>query len=416
MSAMKMLSIISAILLLPADASLQQQGTAPARGREKAADKSAVRGGEDEFGPYQPIAGWPQPLAGQLKGSEGFTWGSTAGVFAETANKIFIAQRGEIALPPTLKPGMPVWAAGLRASSQKFRSANFILTVDANGKLIDNWTWNDHLITHPHSVFISPYDPEKHVWVIDDGGSQILKFTNDGKKLVMKLGEKDKDGDDERHFAGPTGIVFLPDGSFFVSDGYRNSRVVKFDRNGKFLLAFGKKGVGSGSNDPGRVGCGGPAQHCGDLETRPYYMNTVHSVAIGADGRLYVSDRSNSRIQIFDLNGKYLDEWRNIKSPYFLYATQDRHLWVADGVFQKIVEYDLNGKFVYSWGTQGGGNGKGIPDIGGMPGVLFGVHCVSVDQDGNFYTAEVSGGRAQKFTPRKGVESTRIVGQPVKLK
>jgi hypothetical protein len=111
-----------------------------------------------------------------------------------------------------------------------------------------------------------------------------------------------------------------------------------------------------------------------------------------------------------------LDEWRNIKSPYFLYATQDRHLWVADGVYQKIVEFDLNGKFIYSWGTQGGGNGKGIPDIGGMPGALFGVHCITVDQDGNFYTAEVSSGRAQKFAPRKGADSTKMVGQPVRLK
>lgn len=385
MSARNWLLVVGAVVLLAPAASMQEKGSAQ------------VKGGEDEFGPYEPVPNWPQPLAGQVPGSEGYTWGSTAGIFAETPNKMFIAQRGEQPLPPKLKPGMPVWAAGLRASGEKFRSANFILTVDANGKLIDNWTWNDKLITHPHSVAISPYDPEKHVWMIDDGGSQVLEFTNDGKKLVMKLGEKDKDGNDEKHFAGPTGIIWLPDGSFFVSDGYRNTRVVKFDKNGKFLLAFGEKG------ESGK-------------ETRPYYMNTVHSVAIGADGRVYVSDRSNSRIQIFDQNGKYLDQWPNIKSPYFLYATQDRHLWVADGVYQKIVKYDLNGKFLYSWGTQGGGNGKGIPDIGGMPGAIFGVHAISVDQDGNFYTAEVSSGRAQKFRPKKEADPAKMVGQPVKLK
>jgi hypothetical protein len=373
------------------------------------------KGGEDEFGPYEPVANWPQALAGQIPGSEGYTWGSTAGIFAETPNKIFIAQRGEIPLPPMLKPGMPVWAAGLRASSQKYRNANYILTVDANGKLIDNWTWNDHLITHPHSVLISPYDPEKCVWVIDDGGSQVLKFTNDGKKLVMKLGEKDQDGNDETHFAGPTGIAFLPDGSFFVSDGYRNTRVVKFDKNGKFLLTFGKKGQAISGNEPRGPDCASPAQHCGALETRPYYMNTVHGIAIGADRRVYVSDRSNSRIQIFDQNGKYLDRWTNIRSPYFLYASQDRHIWVADGIYQKIVEYDLNGRFIYSWGTQGGGNGRGIPDIGAMPGALFGVHGFTVDQQGHFYTAEVSSGRAQKFRPRKGADPAKMVGQPLKL-
>src|SRR5476649_2650056 len=406
--------LAGALVFFTTVASTQQnRAPRPTTERPIATAAGSEKGGEDEFGPYEPVANWPLPLAGQLPGSEGYTWGSTAGIFAETPNKIFIAQRGEIALSPTLKPGMPVWAVGLRASGQKYRSANYILTVDANGKLLDNWTCNDSLITHPHSVVISPYDPEKHVWLIDDGGSQILKFTNDGKKLVMKPGEKDKDGDDDAHFAGPSGIAFLPDGSFFVTDGYRNTRVVKFDRTGKFLLAFGKKGQ-AGGDEPGDSRCA-PGQSCGSLETRPYYMNTPHSVAIGADGRVYVADRANSRIQIFDRNGIYLDEWRNIKSPYFLYATQDRHLWVADGRYQKMIEYDLNGKFIYSLGTQGGGNGRGIPDLGNTPGALFGVHCITVDQEGNFYTAEVSSGHAQKFRPRKGADPAKMIGQPLKL-
>ena len=112
----------------------------------------------------------------------------------------------------------------------------------------------------PHRVLINPYDPEKHVWLIDDGAHSIYKFTNDGKKLVMTLGEFKVPGNDEKHFARPTDVAWLPDGTFFVSDGYVNTRVVKFDKNGKFLLTWGQKG-----NEPN--------------ETRPGYMNTVHAIA-----------------------------------------------------------------------------------------------------------------------------------------
>ena len=112
----------------------------------------------------------------------------------------------------------------------------------------------------PHRVLINPYDPEKHVWLVDDGAHSIYKFTNDGKKLVMTLGEFKVPGNDEKHFDRPTEIAWLPDGTFFVSDGYVNTRVVKFDKDGKFLMTWGQKG-----NEPN--------------ETRPGYMNTVHAIA-----------------------------------------------------------------------------------------------------------------------------------------
>ena len=164
-----------------------------------------------------------------------------------------------------------------------------------------------------------PYDPERHVWLVDDGAHSIYKFTNDGKKLVMTLGEFKVPGDDERHFGRPTEIAWLPDGTFFVSDGYTNTRVVKFDRNGKFLMTWGMKG-----NEP--------------IETRPGYMNTVHAIAIDAKRRVYVSDRANSRVQVFDENGKFLDVWPGIRRPYSFLMSADQHLWIADGNTQKMPE------------------------------------------------------------------------------
>jgi Homeodomain-like domain len=111
--------------------------------------------------------------------------------------------------------------------------------VDRNGRLIESWEQHNKPFVRPHRVLVSPYDPERHIRLVDDGAQMIYKFTRDGKKLVMQLGEFRVAGNDEKHFARPTDIAWLPDGTFFVSDGYTNSRVVKFDPNGKFLLTWG---------------------------------------------------------------------------------------------------------------------------------------------------------------------------------
>lgn len=335
------------------------------------------RGGEDETGPYEVVSNWPQPIPG----FEGYKWGSTAGVFAETPNKVFIFQRGLI------PPGPPGGRGGpaVQATSAQPKWTHCLIVVDANGKLIEAWTQHDNLFVRPHKVLISPYDPEKHIWLVDDGAHQVFKFTNDGKKLVMRLGEAKVPGNDDKHFARPTDIAWLPDGTFFVTDGYTNTRVLKFDKTGKFLMTWGQPKP-AGSAKPG-----------------PSEFNTVHGIAIDNKRRLYVSDRGHSRIQIFDENGKYLDEWNNIRQPYHLFMAADQNLWVSDGVSNKILKYDLTGKLLDSWGT-----------YGAFPGGLWGTHQISVDQDGNLYTAEVFNGRAQKLRPRKGLDRARFVGQPLR--
>ena len=89
-----------------------------------------------------------------------------------------------------------------------------------------------------------------------------------------------------------------------------NTRVVKFDKNGKYLMTWGEKGT--------------PPN-----ETRPNYMNTVHSIAIDAKRRVYVADRANSSIQIFDENGKFIELWPNVRRPYYIMMAADQHLWVV---------------------------------------------------------------------------------------
>src|SRR5262245_14266146 len=171
------------------------------------------KGGEDETGPYDVVANWPQPWAKQ-----GYIWGSQPAVFAETPNRIFLGVRGELKLPPTLGRGFNgIWGSlGERATVPKAEMRNCLLVVDASGKVIEAWNQWDGLFEGalgPHKVKISPYDPEHHVWVINDSAQQIYEFTNDGKSLVRSLGEKGVSGDDDTHFGQPQDIAFLPDGS-----------------------------------------------------------------------------------------------------------------------------------------------------------------------------------------------------------
>ena len=194
---------------------------------------------------------------------------------------------------------------------------------------------------------------------------------------MRTLGEKGVMGNDEKHFGRPTEMVFLPDGTFFVSDGYVNTRVVKFDKNCNFLMAWGSKG------------------------TAPGQFNLVHGVALDANRRLYVLDRSNHRIQIFDENGTFLDQWPNLRSPTTIEITKDQFAWVGDSATNRMPKYDLNGKLLTYWGV-GGKDDLGFDD----------PHQFSVDSEGNLYIADVYNFTVKKFVPKAGADASRMVGQP----
>jgi peptidylamidoglycolate lyase len=351
------------------------------------AQMSQEKGGGDETGPYDLVANWPQNFCG-----EGFQPGSTAGIWAQSPDRVVIFTRGCLPVLKTEGRGggpqaqfIPERNTSGYDLSQKDPSRHprwdhVITFVDANGKMIETWDQHNKLFVRPHRVLVNPYDPQKHLWFVDDGAHAIYKFSPEGK-LVQTIGTPMKPGNDEKTFARPTDIAWLPDGTFFVSDGYVNTRVVKFDKDGKFLMTWGQKG-----NPPN--------------ETRPSYMNTVHAISISKDRRVFVSDRANSRIQVFDENGKFLDAWPNVRRPYSFLLTEDQHLWVADGITQKFTKFDLNGKLLYSWGT-----------FGAFPGGFWGVHQFHTDSQGNLYTADVHVGRAQKFRPKKGANPAHIMGR-----
>jgi hypothetical protein len=389
-------------------------------------------GAQDVSGPYQVQEGWPKDIS-TLPGHEKWTWGAGQGIFAENPNRVYLVSRGELPnLPrPQVKrfpdvgasiqfpigglpwrsatatalpgaggtgqdpaKGMDIWRGAqppYREVGVDARWEHCLTVVDAQGNIIEQWTQWDKMMKRPHSVYVSPYDPEKNVWLVDDHMHAIYKFTNDGKQLLQTIGTPEVPGADATHFNRPTFMAWMPDGSFYVADGYNGTRVAKFDKDGKFLLAFGERGSGSG--DEGE-------------ESRPGYMNNVHGVAVDVETRrVFVNDRANHRIQIFDENGKYLSEWKIAVRPSSLHLIQigqDRTLVTFDRNTHKMLKYDLDGRLLYSWGT-----------VGDFPGTLWGVHGISTDQEGNLYVAEVDAGRFQKFVPRPGANPAYLVGKPV---
>jgi DNA-binding beta-propeller fold protein YncE len=216
------------------------------------------------------------------------------------------------------------------------------------------------LFTHPHGLRI---DGEDNLWTTDDGSHVVLKLSPAGRVLLV-LGRKNVAAESDWLFNQPTDVAFAKNGDIYVSDGYGNSRVVKFDREGKFLKAWGTYGTGPGE------------------------FNLPHSVAVDREGNVYVGDRENKRIQIFDADGKFLKEWDGIGYPYGLFITADQHVWMIDGGYDRIVELDQNGKILGALG-----------EPGHAPGQFAWGHFLAIGKDGKIYAADVLNWRFQVFVP-----------------
>ena len=332
---------------------------------------------------YYDVEPWPANFA-----SPGYIRGSNSGIFVESPDRIYLISRGEMKLPEQLPPNFngTIGSLSEQATRQKAELRNCIIVANSKGQILERWTQHDHLFEvggrGPHRIKISPYDPERHVWVVDDSGQQIYKFSHDGRQLVMTLGEAGVAGNDERHFGRPTDIAWLPDGTIFVADGYANSRIVKFDKNGRYLTSWGTKGIAPGQ------------------------FNLPHGIDIDRNRRVYVADAHNSRIQVFDENGKFLDQWPNIWRPDYIMVSADQYLWIAAGATDMMLKYDLTGKQLEAWGKPGPAAGS-----------FHDIHGFGVDSRGTFYASEAAGGRTQKFTPKPRVDPAKLVGfqQPLAL-
>lgn len=204
---------------------------------------------------------------------EGWKFGRVSAVAVDKAGNVYVFHRGNKADP--------------------------IVVFDAKGKYLRSW--GKGIFSNPHGIRI---DRNEHVWTTDTNLHQVMEFTKEGK-LLRTWGTKGTPGTTPDTFNRPTDIAFLPNGDFFVTDGYGNSRVVKFSAGGKYLLEWGKRGTGPGEFD------------------------LPHAIVIDSHQNLYVSDRENNRIQIFDANGKFLRQWTHLGATQGIDITPNDELWIV---------------------------------------------------------------------------------------
>jgi DNA-binding beta-propeller fold protein YncE len=272
---------------------------------------------------YQLVENWAQFPPGFTK------WSPVSGVDVDAHDNVYVFQRSE---------AMP------------------IMVFDRNGHFLR--TFGQGVFKQPHFLRV---DPSGDIWVTDRQNIQAYKFSSDGK-LLMTLGKKGVPGDNTSQdaFNGVADVAVAKNGDIFIADGEGvNTRVVKFSKDGTFIKWWGGKG------------------------TEPGQFNVPHSIAVDSQDRIYVADRSNNRIQIFDSTGKFLDQWTNFGTPWGLFIKGDL-IYVVDGTANNCLLI-ANIK-----------DGKVLDRIDGLSNPT----AVTVDSTGAIYVGEVNGMNVKKFVKK----------------
>jgi len=305
--------------------------------------------------PYKQVMGWTQMER---------AWAPTNNVFVDGKDNIWVMDRCE-------DKGClgsheaPIWELSL------------------DGKTLKNF--GAGLFIFPHTV--KP-DAEGNVWAIDGDakegkGDQVFKMSPDGK-VLMTLGKAGQGGTGPDVFDRPTGIAFAPNGDIFISEGHApgfgNSRITKFDKNGKFIKSFGHLGSGDGE------------------------LKGPHVLAFDSQGRLFVADRSNSRVAIFDQDGKFLGAWKQFGRPSGIFIDKNDMLYVSDSESEDAPGKDTNNPGCKR-GIRGGSVKDGkvqfyippppVPDPKFPP-----PEGVAADSSGTIYAAAVQAKQVYKYVKK----------------
>ena len=324
--------------------------------------------------PYRTVEGW-------AKLPEGRTWGSTSAVEID-------------------RDGTSIWVAErCGANSCAGSSLPPILKFDSSGNLVK--AFGAGMLISPHGIHV---DGDGNVWVTDCActgggrgrggaaagradtaggpprGHQVFKFSPEGT-LLLTLG-KAGGGTGPEYFYQPNDVLVAPNGDIFVAEGHSsaagaNARILKFTKDGKLIKSWGTKGAGPGE------------------------LDQPHALAMDSRGRLFVGDRSNNRIQIFDQDGKLLDTWYQFSRPSGIYIDRNDVIYVADSESGSVAPGRAEWKRGIRIGSARDGTPTAfIPDPAESPPSTSAAEGVAVDARGNVYGAEV-GPRALKRYVRK---------------
>ena len=236
------------------------------------------------------------------------------------------------------------------------------LTIwDTHGNFISSWG-EGTFSANPHGIYIAPND---NVWLVDRDFHVATEYTPGGKAL-QSLGEK---GVPSPTYYGnpfnlPSGLAIAPNGELFVSDGYGGNRVHKFSADGELLLSWGSRGDGPGE------------------------FALLHNIWVDKDSRVFICDRENNRLQLFDDQGNFLEEWTGMRMPGDLWITDDTVYVIEQGPGSGVSIWSIDGTLITRWyGNEGAGEGT----------ILSG-HGICVDSQGSIYVTEIGDGqRVSKF-------------------
>jgi len=228
--------------------------------------------------PYRTIENYFKLPAGRA-------WGSTSAIFATPDGHIWIAER-----------------CGVNSCAGKTDPP--VLEFDASGKLLKSF--GSSMFVFPHGIFV---DSDYNVWVADEQGQQVVKFSRDGN-VVLTLGKKGVAGSAPGMFDEPNAVITAKNGDIFVAEGHDigtgNARIQKFTKDGVFIKQWGTHGA------------------------KPGQFEMPHALAFDSQGRLYVGDRGNDRIQVFDLDGNFIEQFTEFSRPSGIWIDKNDTIYVAD--------------------------------------------------------------------------------------
>jgi DNA-binding beta-propeller fold protein YncE len=248
------------------------------------------------------------------------------------------------------------------------RSKRPLIVFDRNGYEVDSW--GEGLFKRPHGSCMTP---EGHIWLADDDSHAVYKFTKEGKllKTLGTVGQKSDTGHRNgldifeklssitraaEPFNLPTGVAISSNGDIFVSDGYGNARVHRFNPEGELILSWGEPGAGEGQ------------------------FRLPHNIWIDSKDRVWIPDRENHRVQIFDTEGNFLDEWIDLWRPTHVFMDKNETVYISE-LSRRISIFTKDGELLSRWGNE----------FHSLDDPLFvGPHVICVDSRGDLYVGEVA--------------------------